>query len=232
MYWLAYHFYHGFFEDRSVDTSRFVTFRDPALAQYYKHRRLPMCEVYEWYICEQMDWNPTCEGGDCYLILHKHRDEFVNYKVTLRQVKWLLSQFLPTWIVGSGLGYGNSSGKSIEETTKEIDEHYNKGNDVFSCMLGKLMVYTCGIFHQVPQFASSGYKGDYAASGADGELEKAQTRKLDMVCNKLMLQEVLIAAFVLVLIAFFIRMKTTLTLVVVGELLHVTPRAVVPRLPE
>jgi hypothetical protein len=27
---------------------------------------------------------------------------------------------------GAGLGRGSSSGKSIEETTKEIDEHYNK----------------------------------------------------------------------------------------------------------
>ena len=76
-----------------------------------------------------------------------------------RQVWWLVTQFLPWWMTGAGLGKGSSSGKSIEETTKEIDEHYNKGNDVFSCMLGKPMVYTCGIFHEMPKFASDGHKG-------------------------------------------------------------------------
>ena len=34
-------------------------------------------------------------------------------------------------ICNAGLGKGSSSGKSIEETTKEIDEHYNK---VFICL--------------------------------------------------------------------------------------------------
>ena len=76
-----------------------------------------------------------------------------------RQIWWLVTQFLPWWMTGAGLGKGSSSGKSIQETTKEIDEHYNKGNDVFSCMLGKPMVYTCGIFHEMPKFASDGHKG-------------------------------------------------------------------------
>jgi hypothetical protein len=108
-----------------------------------------MCEFYEWYIKELVDFNDTCEKGDCYMILNKHRHEFLNYRTTKRQIFWLYQQFLPNWLTGVGLGHGSSSGKSIEETTKEIDEHYNKGNDVFSCILGKAMVYTCGIFHEV-----------------------------------------------------------------------------------
>jgi len=190
VYWFLWNVcYHGLFEDSEIDTSRFILFRDPSLARYWKHRRVPMCEVYEWYIREEIDWNPACEGGDCLLVLDKHRHEFVHYKPTFRQCRWLLIQFLPVWLTGSGLGRGSSSGKSIEETTKEIDEHYNKGNDVFSCMLGKSMVYTCGIWHEMPQFASTGYRGDYAASASDGELEKAQLRKLDMLCDKLMLKK-------------------------------------------
>jgi cyclopropane fatty-acyl-phospholipid synthase-like methyltransferase len=187
---LLYNFVHGhWFEDPSVDTTKFVIFRDPAMAAKWKHRRLPMCEVYEWYLNEKFDWNPECEGGDTYKILCR-RGEFVHYKPTAGQLKWLIIQFLPKWMTcGSGLGYGSSSGKTIAETTKEIDEHYNKGNDVFSCMLGKAMVYTCGIFHEVPQFASSGHDGDYAASANDGELEKAQGRKMDMICDKLHLKE-------------------------------------------
>ena len=46
---------------------------------------------------------------------------------THTQIWWLICQFLPWWMTGAGLGTGSSSGKSIAETTKEIDEHYNKG---------------------------------------------------------------------------------------------------------
>lgn len=187
--YLWYNTYQGWFEDPTVDTTKFVTFRDPVMAKYWRHRRIPMCEFYEFYINSQCDFNQDCEGGDCYLILHKHRDEFVNYKFTVRQILWLLSQFVPSWICSAGLGYGNSSSKSIEETTKEIDEHYNKGNDVFSCILGRPMVYTCGIFHELPQFASSGHDGDYTASANDRTLEDAQTNKMDMICDKLQLKE-------------------------------------------
>jgi cyclopropane fatty-acyl-phospholipid synthase-like methyltransferase len=181
--------YHSLFEEPGVDTSQFVVFREKALADYYRHRRIPMCDLVEFYISEQFDWNEECEGGDCYMILENHRHEFVNFKVTWSQIYWLLSQFTPSWLVSRGLGKGSSSGKSIEETTKEIDEHYNKGNDVFSCILGKAMVYTCGIFHQVPEFASSGHDGDYAASADDGTLETAQYNKMKMICDKLMLKE-------------------------------------------
>lgn len=181
--------YHTPFEDKSVDTSKYVTFRSPSMAKYWKHRPIPMCELYEMYIEEKCDWNTACEGGDCFLILDKHRYKFINFKITKRQIKWLLSQFLPQWVTGAGLGKGSSSGKSIAETTKEIDEHYNKGNDVFSCILGKAMVYTCGVFHKIPEFASTGFKGDYAASAADGTLEEAQRNKMDMVCQKVHLEK-------------------------------------------
>ncbi|KAJ1475322.1 hypothetical protein T484DRAFT_1828840 [Baffinella frigidus] len=145
--------------------------------------------------------------GDCFQILSKHRDKFCNYKTTWRQVWWLVTQFLPWWMTGTGLGKGSSSGKSIEkttkeiqehydkgsssgksiETTKEIQEHYDKGNDVFSCILGKAMVYTCGVFHSIPKFASDGVS--YAASAADGSLELAQGNKMSMICDKLMLKK-------------------------------------------
>jgi cyclopropane fatty-acyl-phospholipid synthase-like methyltransferase len=54
---------------------------------------------------------------------------------------------------------------------------------VFSCILGKAMVYTCGIFHEVPNFASD-YGGDHAASANDGQLEQAQFNKMNMLCDK------------------------------------------------
>lgn len=170
-----------------VDTSLFVVFKDPAKAKYWKHRRIPMCEFYEFYLDGEVDWNPKCEGGDCYLVLRNHRDKFVNYKVTMRQVLWLIVQFLPQWLTGgSGLGFGSSSGKTVDETTKEISEHYDKGNDIFASFLGKSMLYTCGIFEGVPEFASD--HGSHEKSASDGTLEKAQTKKLDMICDKLQLK--------------------------------------------
>ena len=98
---------HGFGEDKDVDTSQFVTFRDPKMAKYWRHRRIPMCELYEFYINEKCDWNPDCEDGDCYKILANHRDEFVNYKPTWRQIWWLIEQFLPKALTGAGLGKGS-----------------------------------------------------------------------------------------------------------------------------
>lgn len=177
--------YHGTSKDAGVNTHEFVTWRDADLADYYHRRRIPMAELYELYVSQKFDWNPDCEGGDCYLILKKHRHKFVNYKTTAKQMWWLLSQFLPVAITGSGLGFGSSSGKSVRETTKEIDEHYNKGNAVFEAMLGKSMTYTCALFDKPPGFASDMYAGDYHKSAQDGALERAQHRKLEAICDRL-----------------------------------------------
>lgn len=177
--------YHRQSPNDHVDTTRYLLWRDAALEQYYHHRRIPMCALYEYYIREKFDWNPACEGGDCYQILHRHRHEFVNYKITASQLAWLCTQFLPAWLTGAGLGVGSSSGKSLRATAKEIDEHYNKGNQVFAAMLGPSMTYTCAIFDQPPKFASDAYGGDYHASASDGALEAAQHRKIETICDQL-----------------------------------------------
>lgn len=65
--------YHGFGAERGVDTSKFMKFKVPSLAKYYKNRRIPMCELYELYVEDKFDWNEECEGGDCFKILHLHR---------------------------------------------------------------------------------------------------------------------------------------------------------------
>ena len=158
------------------------------MENYYRHRRIPMAALYELYLEEKFDWSTDCEGGDCYLILKNHRHKFVNYKVTSRQIWWLVSQFLPATLTGSGLGVGSSSGKSVQETAKEIDEHYNKGNEVFEAMLGSSMTYTCALFDKTPGFASDVYAGDYQKSASDGELERAQHRKFEAICDRLHVQ--------------------------------------------
>jgi cyclopropane fatty-acyl-phospholipid synthase-like methyltransferase len=52
-------------------------------------------------------------------------------------------------------------------------EHYNRGNDFFAAFLGPRMVYTSGFF----------------LDPANETLEIAQDRKMQMVCNKLMMQK-------------------------------------------
>lgn len=170
--------------DGGVDTEKYVVFHNDALRKMYAHRRIPMCELYELFVDGELSFSKDCEGGDCFKVLHHHRNEFVNYKVTMRQVWWLLSQFQP---FTGGLGHGNSSKKDIESTTKEIEEHYNRGNAFFHAFMGDAMVYTSGIFKSIPQFASD--HGDYAASASDLTLEQAQFNKMQAICDKLQLQE-------------------------------------------
>jgi len=50
------------------------------------------------------------------------------------------------------------------------EEHYDLGNDLYECMLGKRMVYTCGYWKEA------------------ANLDDAQEAKLDLVCRKLNLK--------------------------------------------
>lgn len=143
-----------------------------------------MCEFYEHFVDGDIAFSKDCEGGDCYMCLSKHRNKFVNYKVTMRQVKWLLSQFIP---IRGGFGHGNSSMKDVESTTKEIEEHYDRGNAFFHAFMGDAMNYTSGIFKEIPQFHSD--HGDYQKSASDGTLEQAQFNKNQTICDKLQLKK-------------------------------------------
>lgn len=180
------HVYHNS-GDCGVDTEKYIVFSDSArgqkLRKIYANRRIPMCEFYEFYCDGDVTFNPKCEEGDCLLILSKHRDEFVNYKTTLRQLLWLLSQFVP---IQGGHGSGNSSQKDVDSTTKEIAEHYDRGNNFFHAFMGDSMVYTSGVFKQLPKFGDT---LGYAASAADGTLEQAQFNKMQLICEKLQLKE-------------------------------------------
>jgi len=168
VYWnFIYHAGQG-----GVETEKYLVFNDDKLRKTYATSRYPMCELYEDFIDGKIDWNPDCEGGDCLKILDLHRDEFVNYKTTWRQIKWLLVQFIPPSWLEKGHGQASSSYKDKDSTRKEIAEHYDRGNDFFNAFLGPSMVYTCGIFHNLDQ-----------------SLETAQFNKMNLICEKLELQK-------------------------------------------
>lgn len=60
---------------------------------------------------------------------------------------------------------------SIRRDKQAIQHHYDVSNDFYRMFLGPTMVYSCGYF-----------------SSPDDTLEEAQTRKLDVICQKLRLQ--------------------------------------------
>ena len=170
--------------DACEDTEKYLVFHNDKLKKLYQFRKIPMCEFYELFVDGEISFSKNSEGGDCFMNLDKHRNEFVNYKVTMRQVKWLLSQFVP---IRGGFGHGNSSMKDVESTTKEIAEHYDRGNAFFHAFMGDAMNYTSGIFKDIPLFHSD--HGDYQRSAADGTLEQAQFNKNQTICDKLQLKK-------------------------------------------
>ena len=72
---------------------------------------------------------------DCLDTLWAHRDEFIDWRPSWNLFWFLLYQLLPSR--GDTLeGYSSSSQKDVASTTKEIAEHYDRGNDFFAAFLG------------------------------------------------------------------------------------------------
>lgn len=159
-------------DTEEVDTEKYIVFHDETLKAKYSKRRYPMSELVDDYINEKISFNKKVEKGDCWKILQFHRNKFVSYKVGYRQIKWLLSQFIPPFLQLNGLGYGNSSNKDKKSTKKEIAEHYDRGNDFFRAFMGPTMVYTSAVFH-----------------GLEQTLEQAQFNKMQLICEKLQLKK-------------------------------------------
>ena len=159
-------------DTEEVNTKKYIVFHDKALEAKYGNRRYPMSELVDDFINSKVSFNKKVEKGDCWKILQFHRQHFVSYKVGFRQIKWLLSQFIPPFLQFNGLGYGNSSVKDKKHTKKEIAEHYDRGNDFFNAFMGPTMVYTSGVFHGLHQ-----------------TLEQAQFNKMQLICEKLQLKE-------------------------------------------
>jgi cyclopropane fatty-acyl-phospholipid synthase-like methyltransferase len=89
------------------------------------------------------------------------RNTAFDYTLTADHFKFLLTRFLPEVLIHS---------KSQDE--RIVREHYDRGNDFFSAFLGPRMIYTSGFFVD--------HKND--------TLEDAQDRKMQMVCEKLLMK--------------------------------------------
>ncbi|HZV11612.1 MAG TPA: class I SAM-dependent methyltransferase, partial [Candidatus Kapabacteria bacterium] len=91
----------------------------------------------------------------------KLRGGYFKYSLVPHHFKFIFSRFIPEVLI-----------HSKKQDERIIREHYDRGNDFFAAFLGPRMVYTSGFFLD-PKTES---------------LERAQDRKLQMVCNKLMMK--------------------------------------------
>ena len=97
--------------------------------------------------------------GDIYALL-RDRHAIVEHKFTAAHVRYFFGRFVPEF-----------AGHSKAMDTKLVRAHYDRGDDFFSAFLGPRMVYTSAFFTHPSQ-----------------SLELGQDQKMDMVCQKLMLE--------------------------------------------
>ncbi len=94
-------------------------------------------------------------------MLLQNRTHFFNYQYVAHHLKFLVTQFIPQVAIHS---------KAQDE--RVIRDHYDRGNDFFGAFLGDRMIYTSAFFK----------------TGAES-LEQAQDQKLDLVCQKMQLEQ-------------------------------------------
>lgn len=92
----------------------------------------------------------------------KTRNGYFKYSLTPHHFNFFFTRFIPEVLIHS---------KAQDE--RIIRGHYDRGNDFFAAFLGPRMVYTSGFF----------------ADPDNETLEQAQDRKMQMVCNKLMMEK-------------------------------------------
>ncbi|HMK73344.1 MAG TPA: class I SAM-dependent methyltransferase, partial [Myxococcaceae bacterium] len=131
-----------------------LTYRSPAGALEALRGKVPMSDFVEGYI------DGRFEVQDDLRAFLRRKEEFINYRLTLGQVGFILGTFVPSVLIHT---------RAMDR--KLVTGHYDRGNDFFAAFLGELMVYTSAFFE----------------TGTE-TLEQAQTNKLNIVGQKLQLQ--------------------------------------------
>jgi len=153
---LAIYLYYDFVHLNTppAKTTDFITFKNNKLQGRWGKRKVPMHMLVSWFLNDEIEFK-----GDCLEVLDKHREEFIDWRPNWDLYMFLIKQAFPST---------SSSIKTIDATTKEIEEHYDRGNDFFNAFLGPRMIYTSAFYHGLHQ-----------------SLEDAQDNKLNMLCEKL-----------------------------------------------
>mmetsp|Transcript_59102 Transcript_59102/g.109208 ORF Transcript_59102/g.109208 Transcript_59102/m.109208 type:complete len:466 (-) Transcript_59102:86-1483(-) len=147
-----------YMQDGPAPIDKYIEFKDAATEKAWSGRRIPMTLLGDLYLDDKIAFR-----GDVLQVLREHRNEFVNYKLTTELLNFLVKQLYQN--------SENSSLKDLDSTRKEIEEHYDRGNDWFASFLGPKMVYTSAVFE-----------------GLDQTLETAQENKMSLICEKLMVR--------------------------------------------
>ncbi len=134
----------------------FVTFRDPSLAAEWSGGKVPMVRIHDAYIEGQIDIPE--EKWDAFFAA---RHDLAKFHLTKRHFKWAATNFFPEVLI-----------HSLDQDSRVVGDHYNRGNDFFGWFLGESMVYT-----------AAWYERD------DTTLEEAQYKKIDRCCEKLQLKK-------------------------------------------
>merc|ERR550532_2787917 len=135
---LAHAYYNVYLPDGPAPIDKYVEFQDVRAGAKWSGKRIPITDLMELYLHGKVTFRQ-----DILEVLRDHRDEFVNYKVSVSTLKFLVLQLFPNT--------ANSSQKHLQATKKEIAEHYDRGNDWFESFLGPRMVYTSAVFEGLDQ---------------------------------------------------------------------------------
>lgn len=154
--WVGVYLYyqHIFLATPPADTEKYLEFKDAALKKRWGKNKIPMHLLVEEFLKDNVAFK-----GDILELLWESRDEFIDWRPNWNLMQFLIDQLFPS---------KSSSYKSVSATTKEIAEHYDRGNDFFKAFLGPMMIYTSAYYH-----------------GTDQSLEQAQTNKLNLLCEKM-----------------------------------------------
>ena len=100
-----------------------LSFRNEGTARSFRDRRIPMTTFVERYIDGSID-----VSGDLHELL-RERADWVNYRFTWDQARFLITKFVPSLLVHS---------KAADRSF--VVDHYDRGNDFFEAFLGDSMV--------------------------------------------------------------------------------------------
>jgi cyclopropane fatty-acyl-phospholipid synthase-like methyltransferase len=98
---------------------------------------------------------------DLLATLH-HREEYACYTFGWRHVKFFVTQWIPEVLI-----------HSRKQDEHQVRDHYDRGDDFYNSFLNDVMVYTSGIIAEDSEFDN---------------IAKLQERKLDLVCDKILLK--------------------------------------------
>merc|ERR1719331_537846 len=154
--WVALFAYYQlvFLATPPADCEKYITFKDNALKKRWAKNKIPMHLLVEEFLKDNLEFKL-----DVLETLENHREEFIDWRPNWKLMQFLIDQLFPS---------KSSSYKSVQATTKEIAEHYDRGNGFFNAFLGEMMIYTSAFYH-----------------GTEQTLEQAQKNKLNMICEKM-----------------------------------------------